>query len=432
MTEILLRTPAPLNWNMPSADEPSLIIRNARVVTLAKDGRPSPKPLRGEDLGELHVIERADVHVACGKITEVKKLLPKSRPRAPVPGVSEIDAQGRVLMPGFVDAHTHTCWAGTRLDEWDQQRRGVPYLQILKKGGGIMATVRAVRAATLAELTESLLARAFEMLTLGTTTIEVKSGYGLTTADEMKMLYAVRRAQEQFPGTLVPTALLGHALDPDQPGFVGRVTRETLPAVGAEFPGIAVDAYCEAGAWSVEQCVLLFARAHELGLRVRVHADQFNSLGMIPAALRLDADSVDHLEATTKQEMTLLAASKAIGVMLPACGFHQGGRYARGRAFVQMGGALCIASNRNPGSAPCGSMPMVCALACRHLGLSPQEAITAGTRNAALLLRLSDRGAIAPGLRADMLLLKGSDERAVAFEFGSSPVERVIVGGRVV
>jgi imidazolonepropionase len=270
------------------------------------------------------------------------------------------------------------------------------------------------------------------MLRAGSTTIEVKSGYGLTTQDELKMLRAVREAQGRFAGTLVPTALLGHAIDEQQPGFVGRVTRETLPAVAAEFPGIAVDAYCETGAWSVEQCVKLFARAHELGLPVRVHADQFNSLGMIPAALHLGARSVDHLEATSKDDLKLLAESATFGVMLPACGFHAGERYARGRAFVQAGGLACIASNYNPGSAPCGSMAFVIALAVRHLGLMPVEALACATLNPARLLGLSDRGYIAPGARADLLLLKEGDERALAYEFGTSPVHTVWAGGRVV
>lgn len=414
--------------------ESTLVIRNARVVTLdaGKTGAAALKPLRGEALGELHVIERADVFIEGSRIAAIKKLAPNARPRAPLASATEIDAEGRALMPGFVDCHTHACWAGSRLDEWDQKRRGVPYLKILEKGGGIMATVRAVREATLQQLTDNLLQRASEMLALGSTTIEVKSGYGLTTDAELKMLRAVREAQSRFPGTLVPTALLGHAIDSDQPGFTGRVMRETLPAVVAEFPGICVDAYCEKGAWSVEQCVLLFARAREGGCSIRVHADQFNSLGMIPAALRLGARSIDHLEATSKDDMHALATSDAFGVMLPACGFHMDNRYARGRAFTAANGALCIASNLNPGSAPCPSMPMICAIAVRHLGLSPQEAIAASTRNPALLLGMSDRGVIAVGSRADLVLLKETDERSVAFGFGGSPIKAVIAGGRVV
>ncbi len=422
-----------------------LLIRNARIVTPA----PSATALRGEAMDQLTVIPRADVLIDAGVIQSVKELKPLkggapaalAKPAAAPKDTEVIDAQGRVLMPGFVDCHTHACWAGPsvpghpagldgRVDEWEQKRRGVPYLKILERGGGIMASVRAVRGATQAQLTEQLLARLRIMLAHGSTTIEVKSGYGLTTQDELKMLRAIADARVQFPGTIVSTALLGHAIDPDVAGFVGITVRQTLPAITAEFPGIAVDAYCEKGAWDVEQTVLLLNRARESGHPVRVHADQFNDLGMIPAAIRLDARSVDHLEASGKEHLLALAQSKTLGVMLPGCGFHMDNRYARGRAFVMGGGGLAIATNANPGSAPCYSMPFIVTLAVRHLGLSPNEAIVASTINPARLLGFTDRGAITPGARADLVLLRHTDERGVAFEFGSSPVERVIVGGR--
>jgi imidazolonepropionase len=442
----------------------ALVIRNCRVVSpVPADGAPALRPLRGEAMDALKVVERADLTIEGSSIVSVRVLRPLKQ--APVRDAQErrafrasiglalgaggaaregaregatgakpveIDAAGRVLMPAFVDAHTHACWAGERLDEWEMKRTGVPYLKILERGGGIMASVRAVRAASQDDLAATLRERAERMLRLGSTTIEVKSGYGLTTEDELKMLRAVRAAARDFPGTLVPTAMLGHAIDPDQPGFVGRVVRETLPAVAAEFPGICIDAFCEEGAWSVEQCLLLFTRARELGLPFRVHADQFNSLGMVPAALRLGARSVDHLEASSPEDLRALAASEAQGVVLPACGFHMDNRYAKGRAFVGAGGALTIATNLNPGSAPCGSMAFVVALAVRRLGLSVSEALVASTFNPSRLLGLTDRGQVATGQRADLLLLDGPDERAVAFEFGDSPIAAVIAGGRVV
>lgn len=416
---------------------PTLIIRNARIVSSPGAGGPG-SAVRGEPLGELDITERADVTVSDGRITKItarKTGAVTRKPEAAPAGATELDAAGRVLMPGFVDCHTHTCWAGSRLDEWDQKRRGVPYLKILAAGGGIMATVRAVRDASLQTLTDLLLERAMRMLALGTTTIEVKSGYGLNTETELKMLRSIREAQKKFPGTLIPTALLGHAIDDTQPGFVGRVIRETLPVVAAEFPGIAVDAYVEKGAWSVDQALLLFARARDLHLPIRVHADQFNSLGMVPAAIKLGARSIDHLEATTRADLDALAESDTFGVMLPNCGFHLKGTYARGNHFTQhgKGGKLCIATNFNPGSAPCPSMPMTIAIAVRHLGLSPQEALTASTANPAALLGLGgDRGRVAVGQRADLLLLRESDERSVAFGFGDSPVHTVIAGGRIV
>lgn len=407
-----------------------LIVRNARIVTpLPKGPRTG---LRGAAMDELSITDLADVSIKSGLIESIKPVRADAKPRKPHAGAVEIDARGHALVPGLVDCHTHACYAGERLGEWDDKRRGVPYLDILKRGGGIMSTVRAVRHAPTDQLVDLLLDRLHAMLQNGSTTIEVKSGYGLNTADELKMLRAIKLAASVFPGTIVPTALLGHAIDDEQPGFVGKTVRETLPAIASEFPGIAVDAFCEQGAWSLEQCVLLFDRARQLGMQIRVHADQFNALGMTPAAIRLEAKSVDHLEATTKEDLALLAASSTFGVMLPACGFHLDGRYGRARKFVQDNGRLCLATNHNPGSAPCKSLCEIMAIAVRHQGLSPAEALNAVTINPAVLLGFADRGTIAEGARADLVLLASADYRSLAFEFGSPPIDVVIANGQIV
>jgi len=399
----------------------SLLIRNARVLTLAGNERPR----RGKALGELGVIPVGEVLVADGKISAVG-------PKVEAPaGAETIDAAGRVLLPGFVECHTHACWAGDRLGEWEQQLRGVPYLEILKNGGGIHATVRAVREATQKQLAAGLKARLELMLRDGTTTVEVKSGYGLTTEAEMKMLRAIRRAAGEWPGTVVPTALLGHAFEGELDDYARMVVRELLPEVAREFPDIAVDAYCEKGAWSVEACVKLFEKAQKYH-PLRVHADQFNSLGMVPEAIRLHARSVDHLEASTKNDLLALAQSSTIGVILPCTGFHTNGRYARAGFFVDQGGAVALATNCNPGTAPTHSMPLAIALAVRFCGLSPAEAIAAATVNAAAVLGFKDRGTIEPGQRADLILLRHKDERALACELGGNPVDVVVCEGKIV
>nr|PZN18904.1 MAG: imidazolonepropionase [Pseudomonadota bacterium] len=345
-------------------------------------------------------------------------------------GAERIDARGRVLMPGFVDAHTHALWAGDRLDEFEQLQRGRSYVEILASGGGILSTVRAVRAASEQELADRLVARLNVMLREGTTTVEVKSGYGLDTATELKMLRAIRAAAARSDVAVVPTALLGHALDPDQPDLVNRVLGETLPAVHAEFPTIAVDAYCERGAWSLTDCRALLERARALGHPLRLHADQFSALGGLDLAVELGAQSVDHLEATAPEGLARLARSRTVGVILPASGFHLDDRYANARALLDAGGRLVLASNCNPGSAPTSSMPFVIALAVRKLGLRVDEAIRAVTAEPAALLGFSDRGRIAPGMRADLILLRHTDERALAYELGGNPVDLVIAGGR--
>jgi imidazolonepropionase len=399
----------------------NLLIRNARILTLAAGARPR----RGKELRDMAVVPRGDVLVAEGTIAAVG-------PKVEAPaGTEVIDANGRVLMPGFVDCHTHACWAGNRLDEWEEKLRGVPDPEILKKGGGIHATVRAVRDATKKQLAAGLRERLTRMLSEGTTTVEVKSGYGLTTEAELKMLRAIVRAGQDWAGTVVPTALLGQAFEGALDDYARMVVKEMLPEVSREFPDITVDACVEEGAWSREACVRLFEKAskhHPL----RVHADQFNSLGMIPEAIRLHARSVDHLEASTKADLAALAGSQTCGVILPCTGFHTDGRFARAGFLVDQGGAVALATNCNPGSAPTHSMAFAIALAVRCCGLTPQEAITACTVNAAAVLGLQDRGSVEIGKRADLILLQHLDERMLAYEVGGNPIDLVISGGKIV
>jgi imidazolonepropionase len=407
----------------------SLLIRHARVLTLAQPKSDSAltagaRARRGAALRELGVIPRGEVLIIDGKIAAVGTELA-------TPAEAEIiEADGRVLMPGFIDCHTHACWAGDRLDEWEQQLSGVAPAEIIKRGGGFHATVRAVRDATRKQLAAALRVRLDQMLRGGTTTAEVKSGYGLTIEAELKMLHAIQRAAQEWPGTAVPTALLGHGMEGDVAAHTRMVVREMLPAIWHEFPGIMIDACCEEVGWPVEACVRLFDRASKHGLQVRVHADQTSSLGMIPEALRLHVRSVDHLENATKADLVALAASDTFGVFTPATSFHTGGRYARAGAFVDSGGLIALASDYNPTTSPTHAMPFVIALAVRCCGLTPAEAITASTVNAAAVLGFTDRGTIEPGQRADLILLRHRDERLLAYEIGGNPVECVVSGGK--
>lgn len=383
---------------------------------------------RGGAMSELGVLERADVVIEGERIVAVGV-----DAGARVKAIRAIDAAGRVLMPGFVDAHTHVLCSGDRLDEWEMKRRGVTYLDILKAGGGIMSTVRAVRAAGESELAAGLRARLKEMLRCGTTTVEVKSGYGLSCDAEMKMLGVIESVQREGNSlpTVVGTALLGHAIDPgvERNRFIETVIGKGLDDVHGRWPRMAIDAFCEDGAWTKDECVRLFERAIALGHPIRVHADQFNSLGMVEWAITHEARSVDHLEASSPELLKKIGHSGTFAVAIPCTGFHTDGRYANMRAVVDAGGAAVVATNWNPGSSPCGSMPMAMALAVRHCGLSPAEAMVAGTVNAAALLGFTDRGMIAPGMRADLVLLRHTDERMLVYEFGGNPVDVVVAGG---
>ncbi|MBT8485713.1 MAG: imidazolonepropionase, partial [Phycisphaerae bacterium] len=363
----------------------TILITNARIVTL----RGAAGPRRGSALRDLGVIDNGYVRVDHGRITAMG---PGEPPKAVADDAvgDLIDAGGSVLMPAFVDCHTHACWAGSRVDEFERSLAGATYLELLRQGGGIMSTVRAVRAAGEEELAVDLLRRLAGMAALGTGCVEIKSGYGLTTTDELKMLRAIHAASLMVPQTIVGTFLGAHAIDHANPRFVEEVINETLPAVVQEFPEIVCDAYCEEGAWSRDDTVRLFEAAIELGCPLRVHADQFHSLGMTRIAIEMGAVSVDHLEASSAGDLQLLAESSTFGVVLPCCAFHLNDAYPPGRQFIDAGGALAIATNYNPGSAPTPSMPFTIALACRRLGLTPAEAITCSTYNPACLLGLQE------------------------------------------
>ncbi|HMN97028.1 MAG TPA: imidazolonepropionase [Phycisphaerales bacterium] len=404
-----------------------MLIRDARVLTLALP-RGGRGPRRGHSLRELSILPRGSVRIDGSRIIEVADGW--TEPRA---DEAVVEAEGRVLMPAFVDCHTHACWAGQRLDEFEMRLAGATYLQILKAGGGIMSTVRAVRAATEEQLAAGLVERLLRMARLGTGTVEVKSGYGLSPEMELVMLRAIRSASRETRQIVVPTFLGAHAIDPECPDFVERTINETLPAAVTEFPGIACDAFCEDGAWSLAETRRLFENARDMGCRLRVHTDQFNSLGMTRLAIEMGAATVDHLEAITASDMQHLARSETIAVLLPVSGFHLDDRYAPARDLIDCGAAVAIATNCNPGSAPSPSMAFAIGLASRKLRMTPAEAIVAATYNAACVLDLQDEvGSIETGKRADLQLLDLRDERELAYEIGGPPPALVVVGGEPV
>ncbi|MGQ0627246.1 MAG: amidohydrolase family protein [Phycisphaerales bacterium] len=400
-----------------------LTIANARVFRSGAPGAEG-EPLRADGCSAGLM----DVRLEGGRITAV---VGAGRGG----GGATIDARGRVLVAGFVDGHTHACYhdpdGSHRLNEWDQKRAGATYLEILGQGGGIMASVRRAREATVEELAEQLLARLGVMLRHGTTTVEVKSGYGLTPSDEIKMLRAIAMAARGFEGTVRATALLGHAIDPDVPRerFIASMTGEALDRVHAEFgTEVTIDAFCEKGAWTLDECGRLFERAMALGHPVRVHADQFTSMGMVAWAIERGVLSIDHLEATTEGDHARIAASAVYPVGLPVCGLHVDGRYANLRGHQR----ACIASNHNPGSAPCLSMPLVIALAVRGCGIDAAAALRGATLNPARMLGFVDRGYVGVGARADVVLLRHRDARGLAFSMGENPCDVVVCGGKVV
>lgn len=421
--------------------EVDLLVHSARqLVTCASpDG-----PKRGSAMQDPGLIENGAVAIAGGLIVEVGETAAlQDRYRAR----EIIDASGKAICPGFIDPHTHTVYGGDRAHEFELRIQGASYMQIMAAGGGILSTMRHTRAASTAELVHSASQRLDEMLALGSTTVEIKTGYGLNTPAELKMLAAIAELDQSHPCDLVPTFLGAHTVPPefqeDAEGYVQLVLDEMLPAAlkwyetshfRAQETPFFVDVFCEEHAFSLDQSDRILEAGLRRGLGAKIHADQFNALGGVSTAVQLGAVSADHLDVTTGLEIGVLAGSSTIAVPLPAANFNlaQGG-YANARALIDAGAALALATDLNPGSAPCPSMPMVMAIACRYQKLLPAEALNAGTINAAHAIGLGHKiGSLEAGKQADLLILKYNDFRHLAYFFGHNPIETVIKRGRVI
>lgn len=412
-----------------------VVINAGQLVTAAGY---SGRPKRGSELAELGIITDGAVAVKEGLITAVGATAAVMEQVEAAEGATLIDAGGKVVLPGLVDPHTHLIFAGSREDEFEMKIRGAAYLDILAKGGGILSTVRSTRAAGEAELVRVGKKYLAEMLSQGTTTAEVKSGYGLTVADELKQLRAIRTLQKTQPVELVPTFLGAHAIPEEYRGnpdaFVELVIREMLPAV--ERAGLAecCDVFCEEGVFTVEQSRRILQAARTLGFKLKLHADEIVPLGGAELAAELEALSADHLVAITGKGIEKLAASKTVAVLLPATTFClMGTKYAPAREMIAAGVAVALAGDFNPGSSPVNSLPVVMGIACRQLKMTPAEAISAVTINAAHAIgRASELGSIEVGKKADLVIFDAADYRSIAYRFGTNLVEKVIKSGRPV
>lgn len=417
-----------------------LIDGAAQVITCAS--ATTPGPLRGHAMQDVGIIVNGAVAVQDGVIVAVgasDDLKAQYRPRR------QINAAGRIVCPGFVDSHTHLVYAGDRINEFEMRIQGASYQAIMKTGGGIRATVQATRAATLDELVHTASFRLNTMLQAGTTTAEVKSGYGLDTETEIRMLRAMEELDQRHAIDLVPTFLGAHVVAPefdqDHDAYVDLIIAEMLPAVRAWYHdssfaarGIPLfnDVFCEDGAFDLDQTRRLLTTGIHQGMRPKLHADEFTSLGGVSLAVELGAASVDHLDVTGAAEMDELAGSQTVGVVLPVVPFHLGKcQYADARGLIDKGAAVALATDANPGSAPCLSMPLVMAIACRYQGLTPAEALIASTLNGAYAVGLGQRiGSIEPGKAADLLVVNAPDYRHLAYRLGENLVGLVIKHGQ--
>jgi imidazolonepropionase len=396
-----------------------LLVRGlAQVVSPAGRGGP----LRGRALGDLDWIDQGYILCEDEVITAVGRM----RDLGPIRGeVHELDARGLCAVPGLVDCHTHACFAGDRVEEFALRAAGAGYEELHEGGGGILATVEATRAAGEEALAAVVRRHRGWMRRAGTTTFESKSGYGLDRDAELASLRAIRAAGG------IPTWLGAHAVPPefaDANAYLDFAIAEVLPEAArlAE----AADVFLERGAFDAAQARRYLTACRDAGLALRLHGDQFTEAGAIPLAIELGARSVDHLEATGPAGIAALAASDVVGVVLPASALFLGRPMPRARELVDAGAAVALATDFNPGSAFCESLPLVCSLAATQLRLSPAEALAACTVNAAHVLGRSDRvGRIAPGYRADLALLDAPDWRYLAYHLGGEIVAGVVEAG---
>jgi imidazolonepropionase len=400
----------------------ALLVRDlAQLVSPA--GRSAP--LRGAALGDAEVVGNAYLLVEDGQIVERGRMR-DLRPRGDE--IEELDGRGLCAVPGLVDCHTHACFAGDRVDEFALRAAGASYEELHASGGGILATVRATRAAGEPGLREALLRHRGWMLRAGTAVFEAKSGYGLDLETELASLRAIRDAGG------VPTWLGAHAVPPefaDVEAYLEFALSDVLPAAAqlAE----AADVFVERGAFDAVQAKRYLEACRDHGLELRLHGDQFTEQGAVALAVELGARSVDHLEATGPEGVRTLAGSGVVGVLLPVSALFLGRPMPPARALADAGAAIALATDFNPGSAFCESLPLVCALAATQLGLTPAEALAACTVNAAHVLgRAATVGRLAPGYEAHCTLLDAPDWRYLAYHLGGDLVAAVLVAGDLV
>ncbi|MDQ3372948.1 MAG: imidazolonepropionase [Acidobacteriota bacterium] len=448
-----------------------LIIHNIKQLVTCASRNEMKKGAAMQDVG---IIENGAVAIVEGKIIGVGK---SKEIHKNFGSENVIDARNKVVCPGFVECHTHIVFAGNRLDEFELKIKGADYLEILAKGGGILSTVKHTRQASLAELIEQSRKRLDKMLALGVTTCEVKTGYGLDTETELKILGAIFKLNKTHSIELIPTLLAAHAVPPEYKGkeddYIDLICNETLPRAmelyafvklgidemrskviandqGSGIGSFSVsetswfytmqdnpffmDVFCEKNAFNLEQSKKVLEAGKRFGMKVKAHVDEFTNLGGTQMAIELDATSVDHLDKISDTEIELLVNSNTIGVITPTVNFNFGScEFADARKMIDAGCAIAVSTDYNPGSAPCPSLPNAMAIACRYQKLLPSEALNAATINAAFAVGLGGKvGSIEVGKQADILILETNDYRGLSYEFGGNPVETIVKKGLVI
>jgi len=414
---------------------PALLLANiGQLLTLrsAADG-----PRRGASLSELGIIPDAAVLCLGGKIVSLGTTkdalrdpwLKKSRKK-----IIEIDCAGCVVLPGFVDSHTHPVFMDPRLVDFEKRISGAGYEEIAEAGGGIRSSIDGVRKASKAALKKKIFAALTDLAHHGTTTVEAKSGYGLSLESELKSLEAIGAAAREWPGTVVPTFLGAHAVPPEYRGrsaeYVDLITNEMMPVVAKRKLANFVDVFCDRGAFSAAETDVIFAAAERHGLAVRAHVGQLSETRLGPL-LRYHPASFDHMDHVNDADLDVLAQTDTVATFVPGANYFLGlARYPDARRFIESGVAVALATDYNPGSSPMLSMPMAMSLACTHMKMSPAEAIAAATINGAWALRLRGRkGSVEAGKDADLAVFNVRDYREIPYWFGADRCALTIMNG---
>lgn len=409
---------------------PLKIYRNAQIFTPVDSGKPCSGPNQGRiahyDRGALLV--RDGVIENIGEERHVCKGLEKEQL------IDEYDCGGRCLIPGFVDPHTHCCFAALRESEFEQRVAGTSYLEILKRGGGILSSVKAVAQASVDDLFSMTRKHALRAMALGTTTLEIKSGYGLTTENELKMLEAIGRVARDVPLDVVATFLGAHAIPVEfkdrADDYITLVIDEMLPAVKAQGIANVCDIFCEQGVFNIEQGRLLLQAALDLGMNVKIHADEVHDLGGAKLAADLQAISADHLLAANDENIAAMAEAGVVANLLPATAYSLRKSYARARAMIELNVPVALATDCNPGSSFTESMQFVFGLAVLNMEMSPAEALIGTTLNSAYSIGMADKvGSLDCGKQADFLLLDGETPAILAYHAGVSSVQEIYKKG---
>ncbi len=412
----------------------ALLLVNIRQLLTLPSSNPGPR--RCADLSELGILEDAAVLCLTGKIASVRKTrdaLRDSWYRKNRKIIREIDCSGMVVLPGFVDSHTHPVFAVPRLIDFEKRSAGATYQEIAEAGGGIRSSVAGVRKASKRVLTEKVLSAFKEMAEYGTTTVEAKSGYGLSTESEIKSLEAIRDAARQWSGTVVATLLGAHVVPEefkDRPeDYVREICKKMIPTAVRRKLAQFVDVFCDQGAFTAEQAAKVFAAAEQHGLAVRAHMCQLSPTALQPF-LKFHPVSFDHMDRVSDEDIAPLAKSGTIASLVPGANYFLGHPYPNARKFISAGVPIALATDYNPGSSPTPSMPFILSLACTQMKMSPAEAISAATINGAWALRLADRkGSIERGKDADLAAFRANDYREIAYWFAANHCDFTVTNG---